>query len=283
MAKAPFMPVFAADLLADTTHLSTEQFGAYVLILLATWRNNGKALADDDEGMAHVCRVGIKKWRSKLRPKLAPLFTLNETGWHQQRLEKEWDRVQQTLSKRRTAASTGGRASAASKRQANGPPTYKEASLPKDSESLSDSESLNAAREGKKKEIENPEGGRGAPLGGADIVQTGGKPATVGLRPRGRPPPCTAKSPAGKSPALKAKIRDQLVQKHARFLISRRRPEELTAYWEAMAGDDPAAAQRMLDATDARMRCANWDDMRQWKKLWRPFGEVDPTSVRRVA
>jgi hypothetical protein len=68
-----------------------------------------------------------------------------------------------------------------------------------------------------------------------------------------------------KSPALKAKIRDQLVQKCARFLVDRRPPEELAAYWAAQLGDDPAAAKRMLDDTDRRMRRARWDDMRAWK------------------
>jgi hypothetical protein len=76
-----------------------------------------------------------------------------------------------------------------------------------------------------------------------------------------RPPPRCAKSPA-----LKAKIRDQLIQKHARYLMARKRPEEMAAYWAAMLDDDPAVAQHMLDATDARMRAAGWDDMRQWKR-----------------
>jgi hypothetical protein len=69
-----------------------------------------------------------------------------------------------------------------------------------------------------------------------------------------------------KSPALKAKIRAQLQQKHARYLQARRRPDELAAYWAAMVDDDPAVAQRALDDTDRRMRGAGWDDMRAWKR-----------------
>ena len=86
-----------------------------------------------------------------------------------------------------------------------------------------------------------------------------GQPATVGLPRRGGGPP-------GKSPALKAKIRAQLQQKHARYLQARRRPEELAAYWLAMVDPDPAVAQRALDDTDRRMRAARWDDMRGWKQ-----------------
>jgi hypothetical protein len=103
-------------------------------------------------------------------------------------------------------------------------------------------ESLDAprAREGKSEKHEkgNPEGGRCAPLD--------------------RPPP--------KSPALKAKIRAQLQQKHARYLQARRRPDELAAYWLAMVDPDPMVAQRAFDDTDRRMRCAGWDDMRGWKR-----------------
>ena len=86
-----------------------------------------------------------------------------------------------------------------------------------------------------------------------------GQPATVGLPRRGGGPP-------GKSPALKAKIRAQLQQKHARYLQARRRPEELAAYWAAMLDDDPAVVQRAFDDTDRRMRGAGWDDMRAWKR-----------------
>jgi hypothetical protein len=84
-----------------------------------------------------------------------------------------------------------------------------------------------------------------------------------------RPPKCP------KSPELKAKIREQLVQKCARFLTARKRPEEVAAYWAAMLDDDPAVAQRMLDTTDRRMRRAGWDDMREWRQRgWRPIGDV---------
>jgi DNA-binding transcriptional MocR family regulator len=63
-----------------------------------------------------------------------------------------------------------------------------------------------------------------------------------------------------RDPALKAKIRDQLIQKHGRYLAARGQPGEVPAYWAAMMGDDPAAAQHMLDAIDRRMRLERWDD-----------------------
>jgi predicted nucleic acid-binding Zn ribbon protein len=93
-------------------------------------------------------------------------------------------------------------------------------------------------------------------------VVGGGQSATVGLPRRGRRWP--TRPP--KSPALKLKIREQLRAKHARFLQARRRPEELVAYWAAQLDDDPTVAQRAFDEVDHRMRAANWDDMREWRR-----------------
>jgi uncharacterized protein YdaU (DUF1376 family) len=109
MAQAPIMPIFTDALIGDTTHLSTEQFGAYVLILLATWRNNGKALPDDETRMARICRSSVTCFRRRIRPVLCELFFINESGWHQLRLEKEWIRVEQMLKQKRTSGGTGGR------------------------------------------------------------------------------------------------------------------------------------------------------------------------------
>jgi hypothetical protein len=57
-----------------------------------------------------------------------------------------------------------------------------------------------------------------------------------------------------KTPALKAHIKEQLISKCGRFLAARATADELGVYWAIMCGDDPAAAQKMLDATTARMR-----------------------------
>jgi hypothetical protein len=84
---------------------------------------------------------------------------------------------------------------------------------------------------------------------------------------------CPPRAPLGrsrqrveKSPALKAKIRQQLMAKHCRFLQAHGREDEIGAYWAAQLSDDPDAAQRMLDDVDRRMRSAAWDDMREWKR-----------------
>ena len=108
MAKAPVMPLFTDALIGDTMHLSDAEFGSYMLLLVATWRNNGTALPDDDKMLAKVCRVSYQKWRTSRRRALASFFHIDpETGWHQKRLEKEWQRVE-TLRKRGKQGGKGG-------------------------------------------------------------------------------------------------------------------------------------------------------------------------------
>lgn len=110
MASAPIMPVFTDALLGDTTHLSLEEFGAYCLLLIVTWRNNGVALEDDDKLLARICRVTPKRWRERLRPQVIKFFDTKLDGrLHQKRLEKEWLNVAKHREKMRSNGAQGGR------------------------------------------------------------------------------------------------------------------------------------------------------------------------------
>lgn len=109
MSQAPSMPVFTDALIGDTLHLSTEEFGAYCLLLFATWRNNGRALKDDDLALARICRVSTAKWKRSLRPQLINFFDISDGHLHQKRLEREWEYVQQRAEASRRNGSMGGR------------------------------------------------------------------------------------------------------------------------------------------------------------------------------
>ena len=83
MARLPIMPVFTDAPVGDTLHLSHDQFGAYMLILIATWRDNGQALPDDGRRMAYLTRATVKEWRTRLRPVLVEFFDISDGHWHQ--------------------------------------------------------------------------------------------------------------------------------------------------------------------------------------------------------
>ncbi len=98
------MPLYIGDYLADTMHLSTEQHGAYLLLLFHLWRRS--ALPDDDTALAKVAGLSPTSWNSA-RPVLAAFFRIENGLWQHGRVERERARVaakQELLAKRGEAA-----------------------------------------------------------------------------------------------------------------------------------------------------------------------------------
>jgi uncharacterized protein YdaU (DUF1376 family) len=85
-----WMPVFIGDYLADTMHLSTEQHGAYLLLLFHLWRRG--TLQDDDAALAQITGLGRNAW-SQARPVLAEFFQIHAGLWRHGRVERERLRV----------------------------------------------------------------------------------------------------------------------------------------------------------------------------------------------
>lgn len=104
------MPLFTDAYLGDTTHLSTFEHGAYLLLLIVAWRSPGCCIADDDGLLARYTRMTRDKWR-KVRPIVAPFFTIEDGFWHQARLQNEL----QHLQSRRQQQVEAGNASAIAK------------------------------------------------------------------------------------------------------------------------------------------------------------------------
>jgi uncharacterized protein YdaU (DUF1376 family) len=88
-----WMPVFIGDYLADTMHLSTEQHGAYLLLLFHLWRRG--SLRDEDAVLAKISGLGERAWELH-RPVLAEFFKIQDGLWQHGRVEKEKARVAAT-------------------------------------------------------------------------------------------------------------------------------------------------------------------------------------------
>lgn len=81
-----WMPLFIGDYLRDTTRLTTEKHGAYLLLIMDYWING--APPDDDEILASITKMQLPAWR-KTRPSLVQLFNVVDGVWHHKRIDEE--------------------------------------------------------------------------------------------------------------------------------------------------------------------------------------------------
>src|ERR1700761_515108 len=84
------MPLYIGDYLADTMHLSTQQHGAYLLLLFHLWRRG--TLPDDDGALAKITGLSGSVW-ANTRPVLAEFFKIQDGQWRHGRVERERLRV----------------------------------------------------------------------------------------------------------------------------------------------------------------------------------------------
>lgn len=114
-----WMPLYWGDYLSDTTHLTTEEHGAYFLLIGSYWRR-GRALPDDDDFLAATTKSTKFVWR-KLRNKLSPFFEISNGIWTHKRIEKEILRCSGRLKSARANGRAGGLAT--KQRAGRRPPT----------------------------------------------------------------------------------------------------------------------------------------------------------------
>lgn len=101
--KPSHIPLFVDSYLADTTHLTTEQHGAYLLLLMAAWREHDCGLPSDETRLAAKAGVTLPRWR-KIAPAIMEMWTYEGGRWKQKRLLKEWTYVREKRVKRTAAA-----------------------------------------------------------------------------------------------------------------------------------------------------------------------------------
>jgi len=79
----PWMPLYIADYLADTSHLNTAEHGAYLLLIMHYWRHDG--LPPNEEHIRRITKLTHHQWK-KSRDVLASLFL---DGWRHKRCDTE--------------------------------------------------------------------------------------------------------------------------------------------------------------------------------------------------
>lgn len=103
MADFPYLPLWTDAFLADTVHLDNRESGAYLLLLVASWRIGG-ALPNNDTKLARYAKCSPREWQ-RVRAAIMPFWTVDENGGlFQKRLEVERMYVTERSAKARSAA-----------------------------------------------------------------------------------------------------------------------------------------------------------------------------------
>jgi uncharacterized protein YdaU (DUF1376 family) len=105
-----WMPWYVADYLADTAHLTTEQHGAYCLMLMAAWKRGG-SLPKDDVQLAAVCRLPAPRWKAH-KTILLEFFGEEPTQYSHKRVTHERAKAQEISDKKALNGAKGGSAKA---------------------------------------------------------------------------------------------------------------------------------------------------------------------------
>lgn len=108
MTSLPFMQLYVGDYLADTGDLSTEEHGAYLLLLMTLWRHNGR-LPNDPTKLARIAKVSPKRW-GRIWKGIERFFQLDGNMIYSSRLDLELSKAVSISQKRKLAGSRGGRA-----------------------------------------------------------------------------------------------------------------------------------------------------------------------------
>lgn len=153
------LPWFAFDADAytgDTAHLTCEEHGAYLLLMLAYYRSE-KPLPATDRALASICKLTPERW-SECRPAVAPFFIEADGVWRHERCEAEIAKRKAEYEKHVARAKAGANArwsaEAASRRHAvtkKDQPAMPEASL-RSADIEIESNSLSADLEVEKKQ-----------------------------------------------------------------------------------------------------------------------------------
>jgi len=101
-----WMPLYIADYLADTMRLSTEQHGAYLLLLMDYWRSG--PLPDNDQVLASIARLSIDRWK-ETRGLLVGFFSVSDGFWIHKRADAEIAKAVSFRAKQKANGSKGGR------------------------------------------------------------------------------------------------------------------------------------------------------------------------------
>ena len=108
MSTYPSLPLFTDAFIADTVHLSAQETGAYLMLMMVAWRSPECQLPDNDDKLARWARVDRRTW-ARIKPAVMEFWTVGDGFWTQKRLSKEREFVSKRAEVNRRNGEHGGR------------------------------------------------------------------------------------------------------------------------------------------------------------------------------
>lgn len=96
------MPFYVGDYLRDTMHLTTEEHGAYLLLIMALWNADGSL---PESALAATARVTPRRWAT-LRKAMSPFFQIEGETWSHRRVNRELGTAAEKSTKAKESART---------------------------------------------------------------------------------------------------------------------------------------------------------------------------------
>lgn len=101
------LPLDIGDYLRDTIHLSAQQNGAYISLIMQYFLS-ASPLPNDDEILSRITKLSLSEWR-KERETLCNFFVIKNEAWWHNRLEFELNKSQAILKRNAENGKKGGR------------------------------------------------------------------------------------------------------------------------------------------------------------------------------
>jgi uncharacterized protein YdaU (DUF1376 family) len=105
--KPIWLPLYVAEFIADTTHLTATQGWAYINLLCAMWRSDDGTLPNDADTLARVGKVHKPRW-AKVWGVIKSLFDIDGDRVTSASLQRELGKANAIIVSRRAAGQLGG-------------------------------------------------------------------------------------------------------------------------------------------------------------------------------
>ena len=112
MSEIPYLPLYVNDFEGDTAHLNLEEDGAYNRLIRLCWRTPTCSIPNDPKWIIKRLRIDQAQYDDVVKPIIEDYFTIKKGRVFQKRLQKEFDKISNTILERKKAGKKGGNAKA---------------------------------------------------------------------------------------------------------------------------------------------------------------------------